>query len=237
MIDVIKVHNIVDKYNGLSDTILNALFKVYCSPKTLTLAEKRTYLKTLVTGYEAYLKKLYFLVTDKEVTDKNGDTIHATLNNAIYCMQLNKLQYSDKVIDKKFAQYIDILVNLRNDESHQAKRLDAKEVQLGIHVVTVMLMYVTFKNITELEMVESKFKVLEDVEKDLTIYNYIRQIVAVNTEISILALTKEIIAEFGTKYQSTSLIDWLRLSRKYAEKRTKMFDFKDEEPINWMAAE
>lgn len=237
MIDVIKVHNIVDKYNGLSDTILNALFKVYCSPKTLTLAEKRTYLKTLVTGYEAYLKKLYFLVTDKEVTDKNGDTIHATLNNAIYCMQLNKLQYSDKVIDKKFAQYIDILVNLRNDESHQAKRLDAKEVQLGIHVVTVMLMYVTFKNITELEMVESKFKVLEDVEKDLTIYNYIRQIVAVNTEISILALTKEIIAEFGTKYQSMSLIDWLRLSRKYAEKRTKMFDFKDEEPINWMAAE
>lgn len=74
-------------------------------------------------------------------------------------MQLNKLQYSDKPIDQKFAQYIDILVNLRNEENHQAKSLEAKEVQLGIHVVTTMFMYVTFKNITELEMVEDKFNI------------------------------------------------------------------------------
>ena len=111
-----------------------------------------------MTGYESYLKKLYLLITDKEVTDKNGDVDHAALSNAIYCMQLNKLQYSDKPIDQKFAQYVDILVNLRNDENHSAKSLVAKEVQLGIHVATVMFMYVTFKNITELEMVESKFK-------------------------------------------------------------------------------
>ena len=157
MIDVLKV-NSIDKYSGLNETVLNALFKLYCSPNTLTLAEKRTYLKALVTGYESYLKKLYLLITDKEVTDKNGDVDHAALSNAIYCMQLNKLQYSDKPIDQKFAQYVDILVNLRNDENHSAKSLDAKEVQLGIHVATVMFMYVTFKNITELEMVESKFK-------------------------------------------------------------------------------
>lgn len=156
MIDVLKV-NSIDKYSGLNETVLNALFKLYCSPNTLTLAEKRTYLKALVTGYESYLKKLYLLITDKEVTDKNGDVDHAALSNAIYCMQLNKLQYSDKPIDQKFAQYVDILVNLRNDENHSAKSLDAKEVQLGIHVATVMFLYVTFKNITELEMVESKF--------------------------------------------------------------------------------
>ena len=81
----------------------------------------------------------------------------AALSNAIYCMQLNKLQYSDKPIDQKFAQYVDILVNLRNDENHSAKSLDAKEIQLSIHVATVMFMYVTFKNITELKMVESNF--------------------------------------------------------------------------------
>lgn len=156
LIDVLKV-NSIDKYSGLNETVLNALFKLYCSPNTLTLAEKRTYLKALVTGYESYLKKLYLLITDKEVTDKSGDVDHAALSNAIYCMQLNKLQYSDKPIDQKFAQYVDILINLRNDENHSAKSLDAKEVQLGIHVATVMFLYVTFKNITELEMVESKF--------------------------------------------------------------------------------
>ena len=72
-------------------------------------------------------------------------------------MQLNKLQYRHKPIDQKFAQYVDILVNLRNDENHSAKSLDAKEIQLSIHVATVMFMYVTFKNITELKMVDSNF--------------------------------------------------------------------------------
>jgi len=157
MIDVLNV-NSISRYDGLKDTVLNALFKLYCSPNTLTLAEKRTYLKTLVTGYESYLKKLYYLLTDKEVTDKNGDLDHATLGNAVYCMQLNKLQFSDKPIDQKFAKYLDILTTMRNAESHQAQSLDAKEVQLGIHVVTTMLLYVTFKNITELEMIDEKFK-------------------------------------------------------------------------------
>jgi hypothetical protein len=236
MIDVINVHSI-SKYNGLNETILIALFKLYCSPNTLTLAEKRSYLKTLVTGYESYLKKLYFLISDKEVTDKNGDTERAALSNAIYCMQLNKLQYSDKPIDKKFAQYVDILVNLRNDENHQAKSLDAKDVQLGIHVVSVMLMYVTFKNITELEMVENKFKVLEDVEKDIQVHNLLRQIVAVQTDISILGLAKEAILEFGEKYPAMSIKDWSKLARKYAEKRTQRYELKDDESINWMTAE
>lgn len=236
MIDVLKVRSI-SKYNGLGDNILNALFKLYCSPSTLTLAEKRTYLKALVTGYESYLKKFYFLITDKEVTDKEGHTKYAALSNAIYCMQLNKLQYSDKPIDKKFAQYVDILVNLRNDENHQAKSLDAKEVQLGIHVVTVMLMYVTFKNITELEMVENKFKVLKDIENDLQIHNYLRQIVTMQPTISILGLAKEAILKFGEKYPAMGIIDWDKLARKYAEKRTLKYDLHDEESINWMVAE
>ena len=53
-------------------------------------------------------------------------------------------------------------MNLRNEENHQAKSLDAKDVQLGIHVVTTMFMYVTFKIITELEMVEDKFNIKID---------------------------------------------------------------------------
>lgn len=236
MIDVLKVRSI-GKYNGLGDSILNALFKLYCSPNTLTLAEKRTYLKALVTGYESYLKKLYFLITDKEVTDKNGSTEHAALSNALYCMQLNKLQYSDKPIDRKFAQYVDILVNLRNNESHQAKSLDAKEVQLGIHVVTVMFMYVTFKNITKLEMVENKFQILEDVEKDLQVHNYLRRVVSVQTDISILGLAKEAILEFGVKYPGMSIVEWNKLARKYAEKRTLKYDFKDDDSISWKVAE
>ena len=156
MIKVIKAFSL-EKYNGLTDTILNSMFKLYCSPNTLTLAEKRIYLKALVTGYESYLKKLYYIINGTEVTDRNGDVEHAALSNALYSLRLNKLQYSDRSVDQNFAQYVDILVNLRNDENHQAKSLDAKEVQLGIHVVTTMFLFVTLKNITELETVGDKF--------------------------------------------------------------------------------
>lgn len=156
MIKVIKAFSL-EKYNGLTDTILNSMFKLYCSPNTLTLAERRIYLKALVTGYESYLKKLYYIINGTEVTDRNGDVEHAALSNALYSLRLNKLQYSDRSVDQNFAQYVDILVNLRNDENHQAKSLDAKEVQLGIHVVTTMFLFVTLKNITELETVGDKF--------------------------------------------------------------------------------
>jgi hypothetical protein len=34
-----------------------------------------------------------------------------------------------------------------------------------------------------------------------------------------------------------SIQEWTKLARKYAEKRTKNYELKDDEPINWMAAE
>lgn len=236
MIDVIKV-NSLKKYNGLSETILNALFKLYCSPNTLTLAEKRTYLKTLVTGYESYLKKMYFLLSDDEVKDKNGSVEYAAFSNAVYYMKLNRLQYSDNPIDQKFAQFLDVLTTMRNAESHSARSLDAKEVALGIHIVTVMLMFVTFKNISKLEEVENKFMVIDDVEKDLQVHSFMKMVVSANSNISILSLAREAINEFGIKYPAMAIKEWMALSRKYAEKRVMRYDIKDDESISWMAAE
>ena len=131
---------------------------------------------------------------------------------------------------------MDILVNLRNDENHQAKSLDAKEVQLGIHVVTVMLIYVTFKNITELEMVGNKFMVLEDIEKDLMVNNFLLKIVSRQTGISILSLAKEAIQEFGEKYPAMSITEWTKLTRKFTEKQTKNYNLSDNDAINWKFA-
>lgn len=131
---------------------------------------------------------------------------------------------------------MDILVNLRNDENHQAKSLDAKEVQLGIHVVTVMLIYVTFKNITELEMVGNKFMVLEDIEKDLMVNNFLLKIASIQTGISILSLAKEAIQKFGEKYPAMSITEWTKLTRKFTEKQTKNYNLSDNDAINWKFA-
>lgn len=236
MVKVIKV-NSISKYNGMTETVLNALFKLYCSPNTLTLAEKRIYLKTLVTGYESYLKKLYFLITDKEVTDKNGDIEHAALSNALYYMQLSKLQYSTKKEEQKFGQYVGMLVNLRNDENHQAKSLNAKEVQLGIHVVTTMYLYVTLVNQYPLEAADNKFKVLTDLQTDLPVINFLQQTIATHSRLSLLGLAKEAILVYGEKYPAMSLADWTHIARLYAEESIHRYELKDDEPIQWNVAE
>lgn len=236
MIDVIGVHSI-KKYDGLKQTVLEALYKLYCSPKTLTLAEKRTYLRSLVTDYEAYLKKLYFLITGLEVKDKNGDVEHAALSNAIYCMELDKLKYSEKPLDQQFAGFLDVLVGLRNMESHQAQSLSATEVAAGIRVVSTMLLYVTFTNIGVLEKVEKKFWGPDDVALDMQVRGYLRSVVDVQTSISILGLAQQAIDRFGETYTALTPMDWIALARKYAEKRTHQYELKDDSAIDWLAAE
>lgn len=155
MIRVIKAKTI-DKYNGMEDVVLAPFFKLYCTKGAMTTSEKRTYLKALATGYEPYLKKLYYLISGKEVTDKNGSVEYAALSNAVYMMKLDKLKYSSDDTDQKFASYLDMLTNLRNQESHSGQALPEKEINAGIHIVATMYLYVTLRNITELEMVEDK---------------------------------------------------------------------------------
>lgn len=154
MIRLIRVKTI-ERYNGLEDTVLTPLFKLYCTTQTLTNAEKRNYLKVLTTSFESYLKKIHYLLNGTEVTDKNGSVEFAGLSSALYYLQLNKLKFSPHPCDRRFAGYVEMLTNLRNDESHSSKALSAKDINQGIHVVSAMYLYVTFVHISDFEMIEA----------------------------------------------------------------------------------
>ena len=175
MIKIIKQRSI-EKYNGLEDTILTPIFKLYCSTNTLTNGEKRNYLKALTTSFESYIKKIYHLIYNKEVTDKNGSAEYAGLSNALYMMKLNQLKFRDGDCNKRFAQYIDILTNLRNDESHAGKALTSKEIAFGIHVVSALYLYVAFVHISDFEMCEAveenSQKVVSTTKKAIKSYSF-----------------------------------------------------------------
>jgi type I restriction enzyme R subunit len=142
-----------EKYAGLEDIVLSSLYKLYCSTQPLSLSDKRTFLRNIVTSYESYLKKLYLMIEHKEVTDKNGSAEYAALSNAIYCLKaLNQLKYNHDEESDKFSDYLDILVSLRNAENHSGIAIQENEVDLGIHIVSTMYLYVTYRYITELEM-------------------------------------------------------------------------------------
>lgn len=86
-------------------------------------------------------------------------------------------------------------------------------------------------------MVESKFYGLEYVATNMQVVGFLNLQVEAQNNISILGLAKEAINAYGERYPAMSIGDWNKLVRQYAEKRIKKYDIKDDEPINWMAAE
>lgn len=144
------------KYAGLKEVVLDAFFKLYCTTQPLSTSEKRSFLRNIVTGYESYLKKLYFTIESKEVTDKNGSADYAALSNAIfYLKHLQQLKHLHTDEAVRFGGYLEKLVSLRNTENHSGQEISEQEIQEGIHLVSTMYLYVTFRYITELEMAES----------------------------------------------------------------------------------
>lgn len=144
----------IDKYNGMEQSALDALYHLFCSPGRLTVAEKRTYLRTLVTDFEIYLKKLYYLTHGREVTDRNGSVEYAALSNAVYYLHLDRLQYSEDSREKKFGEFLNILTDLRNNLTHTGHSFTAEELNLGIRITAAMYLYATFRNLRAIETID-----------------------------------------------------------------------------------
>ena len=146
----------IEKYNGLEEVVLDPLFKLFCYPGKLTNSEKRLNVKGLATSYESYLKKLYYLVSGNEATDKNGNVDRAALSNALYATKLNLLKYSNDETDKRFSKHIDDLMDYRNKEAHNAKSITPEDVEEAMHISATLYLYVTYRYITDLEMNEDR---------------------------------------------------------------------------------
>ena len=50
----------------MDDQVKRALNNYYCNPN-IDAVDKRSYFTTLVTKYEIYLKKLYYLINNEEL--------------------------------------------------------------------------------------------------------------------------------------------------------------------------
>jgi type I restriction enzyme R subunit len=142
-----------DDLDGADDLMKESL-NLVCRAENLQTFEKRQNLNTLLIKYEAFLKKLYYLLYKKDVPvpPKEKDK-GATLKNAIYAIKsLNRLQYSTDPAYKKYDEYLNILRNLRNTESHSSIEISDREIDAALRVVIDMYLFVTATNITNLEM-------------------------------------------------------------------------------------
>lgn len=142
----------IPSLDGADGIIKNALNNIYCNDH-LQSFDKRTYFNSLLSKYESYLKKLYYLCHGEEVTTQEGSTSNATLANAIHGFDcLWKLKYATTDEGKRFSQYLEMVRKWRNDEAHKAPISTDDEVNAAIKILVAMYLFVTGHSITDLEM-------------------------------------------------------------------------------------
>jgi type I restriction enzyme R subunit len=143
----------IPQLDGVDGLIRTALNNVYANT-AIGLLEKRTYFNSLVAKYEAFLKKLYYLLNQDEVP-RHPDHPEKSpgLSECIFAFPcLKNLKYSTDEKEQKFKVYLDLLRQWRNDEAHLSPNATDEEVNAALKIVTSMYMFVVGNNITDLEM-------------------------------------------------------------------------------------
>ncbi len=136
--------------DGVNELIKNNLNNIFTNDQIRTV-DKIQCFNSLVTKYEAYLKKLYYLIKNEEIEGQEGKT--ASLSDAIHAFScLWNLKYGTTDESRKYSDYLQKLRDWRNDSSHSAPTATDQEIDAALQIVVAMYLYVTGNSITDLEM-------------------------------------------------------------------------------------
>ena len=139
--------------DGANDVLQNAFNRLYCSPRKVAFIDKKSHFRSLVSYFEVFLKKIYFIENGKEmvVTRENARPCEMpALGDCIYQTPcLKRLKYEPD--SNKFKTWLQQLRDWRNEQSHQAPIATEAEYDAAIHIVTALYLYVTAYNIKYLQ--------------------------------------------------------------------------------------
>lgn len=144
LVDVIGAKTI-DDIDGANDVIQNAFNHLYCSPTQVSFIDKKQHFNTLVSRFEVFLKKVYYLNEQKLIvsTKPGYEGTSATLADCIYQTEcLKKLKFAGDDFSKKFSSYLTMVRDWRNEQTHKAPIATEQECDAAIKVVTDMYLYV-----------------------------------------------------------------------------------------------
>ena len=116
-----------------------------------TIVDKFVAFNLLVTKFEAYLKKLFYLYKGYEVRPKyEGEDV--TWANVIHAVRpLWQLKYSENENNQRLYQWLLMVKEWRNSESHISPTASEQEVNGAINIIITMYCYATGSCITDLE--------------------------------------------------------------------------------------
>jgi type I restriction enzyme R subunit len=116
------------------------------------IVDKHVAFNLLATKYEAYLKKLYYLMKGEEIKPQHeGEDV--TWKNVIHDVNcLWKLKYQLDDDHQRLYQYLNMIKEWRNAESHISPTASEQELDGAINIIITMYCYATGMCITDLEL-------------------------------------------------------------------------------------
>lgn len=140
----------IDSLDGI-DSLVKESLNMLCVAEHISFNERRMHFTQLLIRYEAFLKKLYFLINHKELVNKDPDK-SATLSSAIFGLDsLRNLKYTTNEGLKEFSSRLDVVRQLRNAEAHGGLTVTEEEVDVAIKILIDMYLFAIGSCITELE--------------------------------------------------------------------------------------
>ena len=140
----------LESLDGVGLFISRAFSNLYV--KDATLVDKHVGFNLLVTKFEAYLKKLFYLMKGREVQPQHeGDDV--TWKDVIHAIRpLWTLKFSEDAAYQQLYQYLLMVKEWRNDEAHISPTASEQEIDAAINIIITMYFFATGSCITELEM-------------------------------------------------------------------------------------
>ncbi len=111
------------------------------------------WLKSLLGGFEPFMKKIYYLCKGKELTRADGGFVQFL--DAAKAIDVNMLHYDVPDYLNQMKVYYEFVHQQRNDTAHQAPVIEPRDLKPGIHMTVAMYLYATMTNITNMEMGEN----------------------------------------------------------------------------------
>lgn len=144
----IRVLNVqsTSSIDGANELLLDSFNRLYCL-EGMKLVDKRRHFNTIVTKYEVFLKKVYYLLNGEEMVNRKDENSMPTFINCILLLGcLRGLRNNPDGRYHKFYDYLELVKQWRNSESHTAPDASMKELDSAIHVVSTMYLWVIAQN-------------------------------------------------------------------------------------------
>nr|WP_303353253.1 DEAD/DEAH box helicase family protein [Bacteroides intestinalis] len=152
LINVIQKRAAKPGLNGANDLLINSFNHLLCN-EHLTELDRRAHFNTLVGKFEPFLKKLYYLINNRELTTREGSADSTTFSDCIFGHDsLKRLKHTTDARYFRFRDYLDKVRGWRNEEAHSAPEIPDAELREAVHILVTMYAYVISRSITDLEM-------------------------------------------------------------------------------------